>query len=107
MLCEDCGKCRGIEINNDNTYTVTCSENGEFKIHKDHVDAFRCTDKTDKIMPELRDNVLIILKCGREITVYDETVTSIEDMSFDCEWAKFGNIKVRTDEIACFGYIGG
>ena len=106
MLCEDCEKCRGIEINND-TYTVTCSENGEFKIHKDHVDAFRCTDKTDKVMPELRDNVLIILKCGREITVYDETVTSTEDMSFDCEWAKFGNIKVRTDEIACYGYIGG
>ena len=106
MLCEDCGKCRSIKSNND-IYTVACTENGEFQLHKDHVDAFRCTDKTDKVVPELRDNVLIILKCGREITVYDETVASIEDMSFDCEWAKFGNIKVRTDEIACYGYIGG
>lgn len=106
MICEDCGKCRGIKINND-IYTVACTANGEFQLHKDHVDAFRCTDKADKIAPPPRDNVLIILKSGRDITVYDETVKSIEDMSFDCEWAKFGNIKVRTDEIACYGYIGG
>ena len=105
MICEDCGRCQSIEFNN-NAYTIDCLENGKFKLHNDHVDNFRCTDKTDKIAPPPGDNVLIILKSGRDITVYDETVTSIEDMSFDCEWAKFGNIKVRTDEIACYGYIG-
>lgn len=106
MICEGCGRCRGIKFNNQ-VYTVSCLENGEFPIHADNVDNFHCNDRTDPIEPPPSENVLIILKSGRDITVYDEKVKSIQDMSFDCEWAEFGSIKVRTDEIACYGYIGG
>ena len=112
MLCEGCGKCQGIKLNNQ-VYTVTCLEKGEFSIHSDNVSHFNCYERAEPIEETPpRDNVLIILKSGRDMVMYDKDITCMADLDRmiiedALEWPEFGNFTFKRDEIACYGYIGG
>lgn len=111
MICEGCGRCRGIKFNNQ-VYTVSCLENGEFPIHADNIDNFHCNDRTDPIEPPPSDNILIILKSGRDITVYDKDIKCMADLykmivEDNLEWVEYGDFTFKVSEIACYGYVGG
>lgn len=110
MLCDGCGKCQGIKFNNQ-VYTVACLEKGEFPIHSDNVSHFKCNDRTEQPETPPRDNVLIILKSGRDMVMYDKDITCMADLDRmiiedALEYPEIGNFTFKRDEIACYGYIG-
>jgi hypothetical protein len=107
MKCKSCGKCISLTEKNG-VYEINCAEKEQFKLHSDFLENFTCEDFEEVVTPP-KDNVLIILKSGREFAIYDEKVKSKDDIDSwlkENEWVSFGVLTFRTSEIACYGYIG-
>ena len=109
MICEDCNKCHGIKFDKG-VYTVTCEANDVFQVHESRLEFFRCSDK-DEIPPKPKENIMIILNCGRDIIVYDKDITCNDDMQRRIQssdgWVEFDGMLFNTNEIAVFSFIGG
>lgn len=112
MICQTCGRCRGIKDNNGQ-YTITCLERGEFKLHSDYEDNFKCEDRIDPVKHEEppKPNVLVILKTsGRDITLYEKRATPRKLVDFMCdrkaEVLTLGNFAFAMDDISVLAYIG-
>lgn len=110
MLCFDCGNCRAIKDKNG-VYEINCLR-GSFQLHSDYEDNFTCEDYTDTVPDEpQKDNIHIILNCGRDITVYDKDITCNDDMQRRIQtserWVEFDGMLFNVDEIAVFSFIGG
>lgn len=115
MKCEDCIYKRGLNYKGDK-YGVSCEVNGEFVIHEDNADAFTCENFERMNEPTATtDNVLIILKSGRDIAVYDKSIKCLDDIGkrikeycvgADRCFVLFGQFQFCIDEIAMWGYIG-
>lgn len=111
MVCLGCDKCREIKDKNG-VYVINCSENGEFQLHSDYEDNFTCEEYAETVKEEpVRDNIHIILNCGRDITVYDKDITCSDDIQRRIQsaenWVEFDGILFNVDEIAVFSFIGG
>lgn len=109
MVCLDCDKCRGAKDKNG-VYVINCSENGEFQLHSDYEDNFTCEEYTEAVREEpVKDNIHIILNCGRDITVYDKDITCSDDMERrlgkEDGFVQFDGLLIRKDEIAVMRYI--
>ena len=110
MICLDCNNCRSIK-EKDGVYGINCTEHGEFKLHSDYVDTFNCEDFDESIpVTPQRDNIIIILKCGRDIPLYDKDITCNDDMQRRIQsaenWVEFDGMLFNVDEIAVFSYVG-
>lgn len=117
MICDNCGRGRVVSYK-DGVYTVDCLEKGKFPIHESHLDNFSCEDFAEKPKEEVppKENVLIILKSGRDMEFYDKEITCLNDIGEKLEdamrlggsinFVKFGNYQIAVKEIACWGYIG-
>ena len=107
MICFTCDKCQSVKADND-VLKVSCQDNGLISVHSTHGDAFRCDSYVthEPVVPQ-KDNVLIILKCGRDLTTLDVDIKNLKDMSdrMDGEFARFGSLEIRVDEIAVWGLI--
>lgn len=111
MICEGCGQCRGIKYAKG-VYTVSCLDNGEFPIHETHLDNFKCDTYSERVIEEPpKDNILIILNCGRDFLIYDKDITCNDDMQRRIQsaenWVEFDGMLFNTNEIAVFSFIGG
>ena len=112
MICQTCGRCRGIKDNNGQ-YTITCLERGEFKLHSDYEDNFKCEDRIDPVKHEEppKPNVLVILKTsGRDITLYYKDATTDVLRAFmaekDNHCLRLGDFIFDMDDISVMAYIG-
>lgn len=117
MICQDCQHCKTVSYGNGR-YTVSCLYNGEFPIHETNIDRFQCPSdsfeerKEEPKTEPPKDNLCVTLKCGRDITFYDEDFETKENFIYWCDHAniselyRFGNIAFRMSEVAAIGYIG-
>lgn len=114
MYCEACGRCRGIKLKGD-SHIIACLEHGEFQLHQDYADTFQCEDfeEAPPIEEPPKDNIYIVLKCGREFTVYDKDISCNDDMQRRIHTAsekdrlvEFDGMLFNIDEIAVFSFIG-
>lgn len=108
MKCEECGRC--IEVKHkDEKYVVSCTSNGMFEIHEDRLESFRCDEMIE--MPP-SENVMVVLKCGREFMVYDKEITCDDDIqrrindAIEKErWVAFDGMYINTTEIGLVMYV--
>ena len=92
MVCGNCGNCQNIQVNGER-YSIACTR-GAFELHESHADDFKCEDYVEYVQPP-RDNVLVILKSGRDITTCENG-----DIDLSSEWVKIGNLLINKQEIA-------
>ena len=113
MKCEGCGRNRGIKYKNG-VYGISCLEKGEFEIHQDHIDTFNCEDYIEPVLVEEppKDNIMIVLKCGRDMLLYDKDITCNDDMqrrlhsaSENDTWVEFDGMLFNISEIAVLSFI--
>ena len=114
MICLDCKNCNSLKMDND-LYKITCPK-GSFSVHSSHSDNFICDDYEvlEETVP-LKDNILIILKSGRDITTLDVDIKSLKDMGDrmnkasnlggETNYVRFGSLEFNIDEIAVWGYL--
>lgn len=108
MVCGNCGNCQNIQVNGER-YSIACTR-GVFELHESHVDNFQCEEYVEMPKVEIpRNNILIILKCGRDITVYDKNITCNDDMErrlhATSEWVEFDGMLINKREIAVLSYV--
>ncbi len=117
MICEDCGRCQSIREKGE-VYEIGCLEKGGFQLHSMHEDNFKCEDFVErpKQATPPKDNVFIVLKCGRDMSFYDKQIHCLNDIGEKLNQAcrldgrvnyvLFDNFQINVEEIACWGYLG-
>lgn len=117
MICQDCQHCKTVSYGNGR-YTVSCMYNGEFPIHETNIDRFQCPSdsfeerKEEPKTEPPKDNIVVILKSGRDITAYSDMVKSGEALSSWYEMIdrrrpfRIGNFMFNPDDVSAIGYIG-
>lgn len=111
MKCADCGRCQSI-IEKGDVYNIACLEKGGFQLHSTHEDNFNCEDFEERheIIPP-KNNVVVILDSGRDITLYNENIKTADDfsdrlkMANENDFIKIGNFVFSVKSIACMGVI--
>ena len=109
MKCEDCSKCREVKYKNG-VFQVNCLNNDVFQIHESNVPNFECEDyEYEAPQAPHKENILIILKSGRELIVYDKDITCNDDMErrllATADWVEFDGMLINKREIAVLSYV--
>ena len=109
MICQKCGRCQTIHEKGE-VYEIGCLEKGGFRLHSSHEDNSHCEDYVERIeVRPPKDNVYIVLKCGRDYTLRDEGIKSDKDildrLDNPRDYAKIGNLYIMTTEVVAFGYM--
>ena len=112
--CANCRYCTSFSADSE-AYKVKCTLFGEQKVSMDFKDTFNCKEFSEKepIKEPEKENVMIVLKSGRDYFFYDEGVDSLKVLSERMdqalkkrEFIQFGNFIANPMEIAAFAYVG-
>lgn len=107
--CVNCRYCTSFSTDSE-AYKVKCTLFGEQKVSMDFKDTFNCKEFSEKepIKEPEKENIMIVLKSGRDYFLLDEKIDSIKTLSerMRTSYIRFGNFVVKSDEIAAFAYVG-
>ena len=108
--CANCRYCTSFSADSE-AYKVKCTLFGEQKVSMDFKDTFNCKELSEKepIKEPEKENVMIVLKSGRDFCFYDkemDCIKTLNDRIFRNSNVRFGNFVVKFDEIAAFAYLG-
>ena len=113
MICENCHYCLSFKVENGR-YKIHCGEDdGTVEIHETNVERFKCPSYVEK-EPEPeppKDNVMIVLSCGRDFIVYDDRFHSDAELrdsfgGFGNGFIRYGQIWFKMSDIVALSYIG-
>lgn len=113
MICDICDNCNEISLRGGK-FKISCLAKGNIEIADSWEDNFRCEsfveEEEEVVEKPSKPNVLVILKCGRDIALIDESIGCFEDFEIEKtlkeKYVVFDNYVFATDDISVLAYIG-